>query len=77
MQEVGGPIAQGFPAESPYSPTTCTMMFLFLDLLSSSTNTICCHVPRVSFPSEKGTVREGPIMAALTWEWPFPSCHLR
>lgn len=43
--------------------------------MSSSMNTICCHVPNTSFPSCNGIVRSGPSSEALTCECPFPSCQ--
>ena len=59
-----------------YSPIICKTRVLVLALVSSSKNTICCHVPSNSCPSLNGTVSEGPTSDAFTWDLPFPSCHL-
>ncbi len=59
-----------------YSPVICTTISLFLDLLSKSARTTCCHVPSRSLPFSKGMVREGPVKEARTWLKPLASPHV-
>jgi len=69
------PFQNRFPP-SAYSPMNCKTSLRDLRRVSKSTNTICCQVPRISSPSQNGTVRDGPKSDARTCECPFPSCHL-
>jgi len=51
-----------------HSPIICSRTCLDLGRLSKSTTTICCHVPRASFPLLKGTASDAPSSEARTWE---------
>ncbi len=59
-----------------YCPTIWQMMVLVLGRVSKSTNTICCHVPKVICPSTIGTLKDAPSSEARTCEWPLSSCQV-
>ena len=73
MLQIG--ISGRIPGDLSYSPKIWRMILRFLGRLSNSRKTICCHVPNMSWPSWKGTVRLGPMSDARMWEWPLPSPH--
>jgi diacylglycerol kinase family enzyme len=59
------------------SPRNWTITSRCRELVSSSTRTTCCQVPRASRPATTGIVTEGPSRAARTWLEPLSSPQRR
>jgi len=60
-----------------HSPIICSTTSRRRPLVSNSMIMICCQVPRVSAPSTKGIVSDGPSSAARTWLDPLSSPQRR
>ncbi len=69
---LAGPEPAG-PAVRRAQAATWTATVRSRGRVSKSIRTICCQVPRASFPSTTGIATDGPTIAARAWAWPLVS----
>jgi len=92
LSSSGGPLGDRVPCEHDcdkrgrqpdgfvhisYSPTSCMTICRRRGCVSSSSSTICCHVPSINCFAVNGMATDGPTSAARTWLDPLSSCQRR